>query len=203
LIVIAILAILAALLLPVLVRSREKAKDTTEISNMHQMAIAGTLYHDENGAWPLSVAPLVQQRLAPSNVSISPLDLSENGMANDLAALLATQCPACDVAPTPYRRTFLGPDDFGHSDDTFAKQIEPTNGAGWLISLTESQSSQKNSPMGRFTSPMGSYHRVLLGGSVVVRKHYKYVTPTGSYYAMQFMFADGDDAWRASIVTDK
>src|SRR4051812_40814830 len=48
LVVIAIIAILAALLLPVLGRSKEKAKSLTCINNLKQLGIAVRLYSDAN-----------------------------------------------------------------------------------------------------------------------------------------------------------
>ena len=48
LVVIAIIAILAALLLPVLGRSKEKAKNLTCINNLKQLGVAVRLYSDAN-----------------------------------------------------------------------------------------------------------------------------------------------------------
>lgn len=51
LVVIAIIAILAAILFPVFARAREKARQTSCLSNVKQMTLAGTMYaqdYDEN-----------------------------------------------------------------------------------------------------------------------------------------------------------
>ncbi len=49
LVVIAIIAILAALLLPALARSKAKAEAVTCASNLHQLSLAWTLYAEDNG----------------------------------------------------------------------------------------------------------------------------------------------------------
>jgi len=49
LVVIAIIAILAAILFPVFNRTREKAKSTQCIANLHQLGLAMTMYAGDNG----------------------------------------------------------------------------------------------------------------------------------------------------------
>jgi prepilin-type N-terminal cleavage/methylation domain-containing protein len=66
LVVIAIIAILAALLLPTLAKAKEKGRSIRCISNLRQLAIASTLYADENdNALPWSE----KHWTAPSNPS--------------------------------------------------------------------------------------------------------------------------------------
>ena len=53
LVVIAIIAILAAILFPVFARAREKARQTSCLSNMKQIALGLQMYNDDNdGYWP-------------------------------------------------------------------------------------------------------------------------------------------------------
>lgn len=51
LVVVAIIAILAALLLPVLAQSKAKAEATTCAHNLRQLSLAWTLYAEDNGDW--------------------------------------------------------------------------------------------------------------------------------------------------------
>lgn len=199
LIALAIIVILASILFAVLSGSKVRAKQASEVEALHQLALAGAIYHDECGDWPLSVAPLVERKLTPPGIGLSALDTTVHGMANELAQSIRSECPACRVVATPYRRTFIGPRDYGRTAGWFKQEIESIDGAGWLVSLTESKPTRPNEPADQFNNPSGSYLRVLTNGGIVNRQHKRVVTPAGSIYAIQFMFADGDDAWRKKV----
>jgi type II secretory pathway pseudopilin PulG len=199
----AIVLLLSAIVLSIVTTSREHAKEAAEIATLHQLSLAGAMYHDESGDWPLSVAPLVARRLAPAASGASTLDTTRDGLANELAKSVRAACPACNVEPTSYRRSFIGPLDFGHGSDWFRQEIEPVDGAGWLVSLTESLPARPNVPTDQFNNPSGPYMRVLTSGGVVRREHRRVTNPTGTVYAVQFMFADGDDAWRNRIANER
>jgi prepilin-type N-terminal cleavage/methylation domain-containing protein len=51
LVVVAVMAILAALLLPALATSKERAKRTTCVGNLHQLFLGCTIYASENSDW--------------------------------------------------------------------------------------------------------------------------------------------------------
>src|SRR5688572_9358312 len=52
LVVIAIIAILTAILFPVLARVKENARKTTCLSNMHKLYVAASLYKDDYNGYP-------------------------------------------------------------------------------------------------------------------------------------------------------
>ncbi len=57
LVVIAIIAILAAILFPVFAQAREKARQTSCVSNMRQMGMAITMYVTDNEGYPMHSSP--------------------------------------------------------------------------------------------------------------------------------------------------
>ena len=58
LVVIAFIAILAAILFPVFAKAREKARQTQCLSNQRQMAVAATMYaQDNNETFPPALTP--------------------------------------------------------------------------------------------------------------------------------------------------
>ena len=50
--VIAVIALLSAILLPVFGRARENARKTTCLSNMHTLYVAASVYKEDNGGYP-------------------------------------------------------------------------------------------------------------------------------------------------------
>lgn len=89
LVVIAIIAVLAAILFPVFVNAREKARQTSCLSNMEQLGKAMRMYVDDWGYYP-GVAPLewLQQFASPGNKTGSWVwfDGSWNGVHPDSIA---------------------------------------------------------------------------------------------------------------------
>lgn len=86
LVVIAIIAILAALLLPALMRAREAARRTQCVSRIRQLAIACQLYHDSNRSLP---AGWYCHPLDPNCQTLSPTyHYAETYMWSGMASLL-------------------------------------------------------------------------------------------------------------------
>lgn len=87
LIVVGIIAILSAIMLPVVARARKSAHTAVEISNMHQCGIALTLYIDDNGG---------------------PNEVPSFATATDILSKLPT-CDPDDVWRTDCRTSFGAP----------------------------------------------------------------------------------------------
>jgi len=54
----AIICVLYAILMPVLVTAKEKAKETVCVSNLRQLGLALELYHNDNGEYPTPWDPI-------------------------------------------------------------------------------------------------------------------------------------------------
>jgi prepilin-type N-terminal cleavage/methylation domain-containing protein/prepilin-type processing-associated H-X9-DG protein len=61
LVVIAIIAILAAILFPVFAQAREKARQTTCLTNTRQMGLAMSMYVQDNDGYPMHSSPSAQR----------------------------------------------------------------------------------------------------------------------------------------------
>src|SRR4051812_19929012 len=73
LVVIAIIAILAALLLPALSTSKEKARRILCVSNLHQFGVANTLYADDNNRIVMETTETSRAYRHPSTVIMRPV----------------------------------------------------------------------------------------------------------------------------------
>jgi len=115
LVVLAVIALLAALLLPALSKAKESARTTQCLNQMRQLGLAVRLYVDENGdAFPRSEHSAFANGQLPWERSLAPLlGSSTTAWTNLLTGLY--QCPS-DKRTTPWSYGLnvyyeLGPDD--------------------------------------------------------------------------------------------
>jgi len=112
LVVIAIIAILAAMLLPALAQAREKARTSSCMNNLKQIALASLMYADDNKeitpnyAWP-SVAPVVYGRWEPYLYSyLNTMDSTR--CPSDSASTLSGTPPLANYGGYGYNYLYLG-----------------------------------------------------------------------------------------------
>jgi prepilin-type N-terminal cleavage/methylation domain-containing protein len=110
LVVLAVIAILAGILLPVLNRAKESANQASCATNMQQIYQAVRLYYDDEKRYPASLAVLLPQSaklnktVAPSNGKVNDQDCDANTCPNTrgtgyMKGIGNLVCPSAD-APT-------------------------------------------------------------------------------------------------------
>jgi prepilin-type N-terminal cleavage/methylation domain-containing protein/prepilin-type processing-associated H-X9-DG protein len=92
LVVIAIIAVLAALLLPVVAKSKEHGKSVACLSNLHQIGIALQLFvQDNENKMPVMYDALISTNATPPTNSITTMDLVLSNYLGNVRVLL---CPS-------------------------------------------------------------------------------------------------------------
>lgn len=132
LIVVAVIATIAAMIVPVLTSAKKKGSEATALNNLHQLGLAAGLYHNDFGEYPVSIDQLVAQGMATKELASSPFDTKPDGWANDFAK----RAPRSAMArPLKYRVTFVSVSNFGYGTDLLRKLEEKESG-GWLVDPT-------------------------------------------------------------------
>ena len=196
--VVAIVSVLFAILFPVLASAKAGAKVSRDRSDLHQLGIAGAIYHDGEGRWPLDTPSLVASGLVPTALVVSIRDPFVHGQANDLVGRFAGGVPGTRGESTTYRRTYLGPRDYALAYSDFQKQIEGQPKAGWLVDLVGLDAT---GPRPLLSQPeTGFYLRLMLDGGVI-RHPYRRVTisPGSETFLFAMLYADGDSQWLDSL----
>lgn len=172
LICIAIIAILAAILFPVLGRARNSAGATDDISKMHQLGLAYAIYGEQFGEPDGQPWRLVSTGLVPAALLASRLDSTPTGLAQVATATIDGS------TKTPYKRTFIGYGDLVMKSWLWHEQCDGHEAQGWLIDPTAFE----KSPVTGKIIFKGSYHRLLMDASVQVRRIEPTMTVSSSGY---------------------
>jgi prepilin-type N-terminal cleavage/methylation domain-containing protein len=162
LVAITIILILIGIALPVLISARHRAKVANDLSQMKQIALAGVLYQEQNGALPQSCATLVDAGMIPVALCSAMADPSPEGQANEF--LTAATALSTDYArlKTPYRNSFLGLRELFWTPEMLEKKFEGANSKGWLVNLNQT------APV-TDVSWKGTYYRILDDGGLLKR----------------------------------
>lgn len=168
LVVLGIVALLAAILFPVLARSKRKAKLTSEISQLRQIGAAAALYAETQGGTPLSVLDFRSTDLWSSPLWAGEADPCREGFRNRLMTAMGSQGRLVrhyldDVVP--FKVSFFSLGDIYSGSEYLHIPLERAN-PGWLVSFDEQDFGNLLDPTVAFG---GSFTRLNLDGSVVHR----------------------------------
>ncbi|HXH61042.1 MAG TPA: hypothetical protein VNI20_06750, partial [Fimbriimonadaceae bacterium] len=185
------------LIVPVLVRSKRAALTTTDISNLHQIGLAASIYaSDYDGAWPMTVFPLWDAGLIrDKRILHSPLDKTSEGFAYHLAKEL--KIPVFER--TDVSLSYPGVAHYAYTRRFFESDIVPAHNPGWLISSNSGERID-----GYYSVVFGTYNRLLLDGSVQTR-HMNWVTGSTPFdkgkerfFMAALYFVDEDASWASA-----
>lgn len=203
LVALAVVVAVSAILLPVLSRAKERALWTSDVSAMHQVALAASIYSSDNGgAYPLSVEPLVDGGLLAKILLSAATDSDEFGKANLVAK--SVRAAGRPDPYYPYRNSFPTQLDYGlnlHGGRYLLRDGDTVEGAGWLILPT------KMSSPATFWIPEYSsrYQRLLFSGTAVTRTNVSvgvtYQGRSATSWHPAFLYGDYDSKWMEGIVS--
>lgn len=197
--VIAIVVLIIGITTPVLVSSKQKALQSAELSQLRQIGQARTLYAPESEIAVTSVSQLVEANLVPKSICFSPLDRTDQGMANSLVKSLAQNSSIYTDLQLPYPTTYVGFRELNYPADWLTKHVSAGKDGGWLVSMTASNYGPFNTWNGMY---FGRYHRLLLDGSVRTKEHAFLTMPDGAKAQHPiFWFADTDEQWKREFTS--
>lgn len=167
LIVIAISIMLMAIVIPVLSKAKERAKYTTDASNLRQLGIARSIYcESQEPCWLRSTIDLDSDK-SLHGIQYSALDKHEKGQANViLEYILTINTTHTGIVVPTYKRSYSGTLEFG-VDKTFLEGESRSN-IGWLVNTALAKGPDAG-PYFSVYNLVGNYQRLLLDGSVQTR----------------------------------
>jgi prepilin-type N-terminal cleavage/methylation domain-containing protein len=158
--VMAIILVLTGIILPLCLRARRQGMMSSDINQMHQIAIAGTMYSSESGTFPVSCFEVVDSGLLPASIFKLSLDPFPEGLARKYEALI--QLDRIHQVPT-WARSIISLDAFGysHRQDT---RLNNGENLGWAFGATDS--SARELEKGAHDIWGEFYHRIQNDGAV-------------------------------------
>lgn len=196
LIVIAVLAVLVAILLPVTNNARIQARRTVVLSNLRQIGQAMEVYlQDYDSVSGRHATDLVDAKLVPPALLESPFDPIREGLANYHRFI----SPEMGRKTTPYKDSVLVLDEV--VGPSLTRQVAESRGSGWAVSFVDNLP-VFNDPLqgesGIFVSAIkGAYYRLGFDGSVVRRSVIEKSRNTSgafeTYTSMTWLYTDEAD----------
>lgn len=163
LIVVAVIAVVAAIILPVIARSRDRAVVVNDISNLRQIGMAAEMYQSDFGKWPDGLAPLIgPDYINDDRILRSPHDTYKEGASRRLSRLLGF--PERELDPSLPPVTYVSYKEAGIMLWYYDENLRSQNMSGWLINPVKFKLDAERGPY-----LVGSFERLLWDGSVQVR----------------------------------
>jgi len=159
-----VIVVLIAIVAPVLVTAKIKAKESSDLNELHQLGLAGAMYHDQYGEFPTGTAPLVSSGLAPASICSGLIDQYPQGLANLVVSQTEFHYGPGVKLETPYRNSYIGPREFGMSMLQLRKYLGEAQAVGWLVDVSAWRPALNPGSL-----PSGRYRRVLDDSAVVNR----------------------------------
>lgn len=198
LVVIALIAVVAGVLLPVLSVARRRGYLAQDASNMRQFGLAEILYvESHDGRRPLDLGPLVSERLLLPEMCASAVDSTAIGLGNVQIVEMGRFVGGAkwsDPRVTPFRQSYFSLRGSGLENKLPLDDPEASN-VGWIVSLVETDAVRLDRPNVLFEA--GPYYRLCLDGSLVRRRMEN--TGVGEVgqrtWFLELIFWDGSEEW--------
>ncbi len=165
--VLAIIAVVTALLFPVISRARRSAQLAVDSSNFRQIATGYGLYVESSGGGDASLLHLLDSGIVPSSVMRSRLDRSDKGMLHDaLIKMGPNEFIEKQLQRTPFPFiSYVACDDVVRAG--FSDKFKNQRSGGWMVFLYEREPGTVF-PMHAFSS--APYLRLTFDGGVLKRR---------------------------------
>lgn len=199
--------ILAAVIIPVVSKSKYQALETTEISNLRQIGLAGSLYRDEYGVNQLlDLAPLVHTGVLDPKLLSTAADPTALGYHHEYRDrdILSEVAPGNKKgALWGYRVSFATPvGTYGVPEKRYARWLTDDPTAGWVVSLSRAlrDGCAIDGDRNEAGRTCGAYLRPTNDGSVLFRhsRDYMVTYENGDVYWVTdhlFTFTDRAEQW--------
>ena len=203
LVCITIVAVLAGIISPILISAKRSAYIAQDTSNLRQCGVALELYaSDHDTSHTYSVKTLSKAGYLPKSICSSQLDVTQRGIANNIAAEIHHALPTFDEE-TEFFWSNPSWITFGQFQSGFERKLGAFSGLGWMVSVANCNPENPDRYLGIIN---GSYLRLELDGSVVRRNTTWPVAPGTigplHIYTPYLLFADIPENQLGGLIGD-
>lgn len=189
--VIAIIAVIAAILFPVLSRSKQEAHRTSDLSKLQQLGIAANLYREQYDKWPRGASELVEAEMISTEMCAFAADPTPDGLANRVGQAMGNLKGF--VRPDlvqPYRNSAIGQREYRIAEDLSGEWIQPESSGGWMVDFSSADFRTNEEFAGNLALSTGTYRRLCYSGTVLTRSFRKFELSDGQGVPVISFFVD-------------